>query len=63
MKYMQDLFLGQPTDFWMELKDRADNLNATAMLKELVLSNAKVRYYEQHLKQMQAFAAAADSMH
>ena len=56
------LFYNEEVSFWLALKDRADGLNASDILRELIVANAKVHYYEQHLKQMQDFATKANSL-
>ncbi len=60
MSNSEALFLGESISYWLELQRKAQDLGVENLMRELVRANAKVRYYEEHLKAMNAFREAAD---
>lgn len=56
----ENTFFGETYDYWLALKERADTLCVNAILRELVAAEAKVHYYENHIKQMNTFKEAAE---
>ena len=48
-------FLGETTEFWIDLKKRADELDATKLLHEIADLHAKVGFYERRFDEVEAF--------
>ena len=48
-------FLGESTAYWIAVRERIDQLGVGALMRELVQANAKVQYYENHLRLMEEF--------
>ncbi|HEX7953963.1 MAG TPA: hypothetical protein VF523_12915 [Burkholderiales bacterium] len=59
----QLFFLGKPYSYWIEIQKRLDShpdsMNVEHLLSELIVANAKVRYYEQQLDRMIEYKKAA----
>ena len=53
-----DTFLGEKASFWIELKKRAENLQATSLLREIAELHARVGFYESKFKEIEAFQQA-----
>lgn len=53
---MEDLFLGEPPSYWLELKRQLELQEGSLDIKHLIRSNAvllaKVSYYEARVKDM-----------
>lgn len=47
-----DKFLGHDIGFWIELKKRAEELNAVDLLDEVVNLQGKIAFYESRIRQM-----------
>lgn len=50
-----DLYMGKPIEYWRELGDRADNLGVNHLLDDLIVANAKVKYYETMLDRIEQY--------
>jgi len=48
-------FMGENPSFWAALKRRADELDATKLLREIADLHAKVGYYERRLDEIEEF--------
>ena len=57
-------FLGESFEYWTEIKHRLDlrpdSLQVDHLLKELIIANAKVRYYEMQIERMNQYREAAN---
>lgn len=47
-----NLFLGKPLPYWLELKKRADELDASDLLAEVVELRGKLSFYESRIREM-----------
>lgn len=45
-------FLGENPSYWAELKKRADTLNVSDLIRDLVNLQAKIAYYETQIERM-----------
>ena len=60
MSIQADLFLGHTIDYWLELERVVKVEGVEHILDDLVIANAKVRYYEMMLDRMQVYKSAAE---
>lgn len=51
----ETLFLGKPVSYWIELQKQVDRLNATKLIEQLAVANAKVHQYEQAIDELNEF--------
>lgn len=51
----QDLFLGHPISYWLELQKRADKLDVVDLLDEIAELRGKVSFYESRFDQIETF--------
>jgi hypothetical protein len=52
---MPGMFLGEEYEFWLALKERADRLDATNLIREIAVLRSKVSFYESRIKAMSTF--------
>ena len=52
---MENLYMGHTPEFWLTLKEKADNLNAVKLLKEICELRGHVSYYESRIDELTAF--------
>jgi hypothetical protein len=47
-----DLFMGKPLNYWVELQNKADELNVSDLILDNAMMRAKVSFYEAKLNSM-----------
>lgn len=55
---MEDRFLGETIDFWMEMKKGIDEKNTRELLREVVDLRGKISFYESRIEQMNTLKEA-----
>ena len=53
---MENLYLGQNINYWLELKRKAEELNVVDFIKEIADLRAKVSYYESRIQELNNFS-------
>ena len=56
------LFFGKPFEYWVELNERAENLNVEHLLSDLAKYHAKVSFLTEKLQEMQAYLDHVNKM-
>jgi len=49
------IFLGHPTEYWLELEKKAQELNLVRWLEEIATLRGKVGFYESRISEMNDF--------
>jgi len=49
---MELQFMGHPASYWVELQNRADELNVSHLIQELADAYAKIGFYERRISEM-----------
>ena len=52
---MENRFLGEEIDFWLELKEKAEKLDKVDCVREIAYLRAKVSFYESRLDEINNF--------
>ena len=50
-----DLYLGEPAEFWLELRRQADVGDTLALIREVASLRARCSFYESRIAQMDQF--------
>lgn len=51
----EDMFLGKPISYWVELDSRAKELNYEKLILDIIKLSAKVNFYESKLLEVNNF--------
>lgn len=53
----EEIFLGHPLAYWIELEKRARVLNVVHLLEELTAAHGKIGFYEKRIREMNTMIA------
>jgi len=59
----ETLFLGEPASYWLELRQHAEEMNLTDLMRENARLRSKCSFYESRLKQMLDYQTAVEGLH